>query len=75
MNWYKAGTQKSLKIFDIKVDSIQSAIRKFWYMSGMEAKKPHKIVPTVFCCDFNDNGDNELMVNCPTSSISSKIAS
>ncbi len=36
-NQYKAGIQKSLKFFEIKIDSIQSAIQKFWYMNSIQA--------------------------------------
>ncbi len=43
-NCYKAGIQKSLKVFEIKIYSIQSAIQKFWYTSGMQTKKTYKIV-------------------------------
>ncbi len=34
-NWYIAGIQKSLKILEIKIDGIQRAIQKFWYMNGI----------------------------------------
>ncbi len=34
-NWYRAGRQKSLQFFNIKIYSIQSALQNFWYMGGM----------------------------------------
>ncbi len=44
VNWYKAGIQKSLQFLAIKIYGIQSAVQKFWYMSGMQTKKMYKIV-------------------------------
>ncbi len=47
-NWYIAGIQKLLKIFEIKIDGIQSAIQKFWYMNGIQAKKAiWNLIPTL----------------------------
>ncbi len=43
-NWYIAGIQKLLKIFEIKIYGIQSAVQKFWYMNGIQAKKPYEIL-------------------------------
>ncbi len=42
-NWYKAGIQKSLHFFNIKIYGIQSAVQKFWYISGCKQKKQYKI--------------------------------
>ncbi len=46
-----AGIQKSLKKFETKNYGIQSAIQKFWYMSGIQAKKSHmKSYTDLFSC-------------------------
>ncbi len=34
-NWYEAGIKKSLQLFHIKIYSVQSAIQRIWYMSGI----------------------------------------
>ncbi len=50
-----AGIQKSLKKFKTKNYGIRSAIQKFWYMSGIQAKKSRMKLYTdlFFCRDEN----------------------
>ncbi len=34
-----ASIQRSLKLFEVEIDGIQNALQKFWYKSGIQAKK------------------------------------
>ncbi len=69
MKWYKCVSvygwyTKVIKKFETKNYGIQSSIQKFWYMSGIKAKKSHMKSYTEFFChvralfwlSWNDSG-------------------